>query len=58
LDGQRYFLHGVSLQQSFLDFKQTTPFIIVGISKNRVDRNRNYSSNAKNYLSFIEQEIN
>ena len=57
LDGQRYFLHGVSLQQSFLDFKQTAPFIIVGIAKNRLDRNRNYSSNAKNYLSFIENEV-
>lgn len=57
LDGQRYFLHGVSLQQSFLDFKQTAPFIIVGISKNRLDRNKNYSSNAKNYLSFIENEV-
>ncbi len=57
LDGQRYFLHGVSLQQSFLDFKQTAPFIIVGIAKNRLDRNRNYSSNAKNYLSFIENGV-
>ena len=32
LDGQRYFLHGVSLQKSFVEFEQTPEFIIVGIS--------------------------
>jgi len=57
LDGQRYFLHAVSLQKTFLEFKQTPGFIIVGISKNKLDRNRNYSSNAKNFLSFIETEV-
>ncbi|MFK8161725.1 MAG: alpha/beta hydrolase-fold protein [Lewinella sp.] len=57
LDGQRYFLHAVSLQKSFIEFKQTPGFIIVGISKKRLDRNRNYSSNAEDFLSFIETEV-
>ena len=36
LDGQRYFLHAVSLQKSFIEFKQTAEFIIVGISTERL----------------------
>lgn len=54
LDGQRYFLHGVSLQKSFVEFKQTPKFIIVGISKNPSDRNRNFSVHSKKYLDFIK----
>ncbi|WP_428740192.1 alpha/beta hydrolase-fold protein [Tenacibaculum sp.] len=56
LDGQRYFLHGVSLHKSFVEFRQTPEFIIVGISKKQSDRNRNFSSNSKKYLEFIEKE--
>ncbi|WP_350292734.1 alpha/beta hydrolase-fold protein [uncultured Croceitalea sp.] len=57
LDGQRYFLHGVSLQKSFVEFKQTPEFIIVGISKNPSDRNRNFSVNSKKYLEFLKKEV-
>ncbi|MFK7935832.1 MAG: alpha/beta hydrolase, partial [Saprospiraceae bacterium] len=57
LDGQRYFLHGVSLQQTFIDFKQTPEFIIVGINRHPSERNRNYSVNAQQYLEFIENEV-
>ena len=57
LDGQRYFLHGVSLQRSFTDFKQAPEFIVVGISRNPANRNRNYSVNSANYLKFIKEEV-
>lgn len=57
LDGQRYFLHAVSLQKSFIEFKQTPEFIIVGISKKPSDRNRNFSVNSQNYLDFIKKEV-
>lgn len=57
LDGQRYFLHAVSLQKSFVEFGQAPEFIVVGISKNPTDRNRNYSVNSQNYLDFIENEV-
>lgn len=57
LDGQRYFLHGVSLYQSFTNGKQTPEFIIVGISKTSSERNRNFSSNASNFLAFLEKEV-
>ncbi|WP_291865154.1 alpha/beta hydrolase-fold protein [Maribacter sp.] len=57
LDGQRYFLHAVSLQKSFIEFKQTPEFIIVGISKKKSDRNRNFSINSKKYLDFIKEEV-
>lgn len=57
LDGQRYFLHAVSLQKSFIEFKQTPGFIIVGISKKPSDRNRNFSVNSQKYLDFIKREV-
>lgn len=57
LDGQRYFLHAVSLQKSFTEFKQTPEFIIVGISKKASDRNRNFSVNSQKYLDFIKKEV-
>ncbi|QCX39053.1 hypothetical protein FF125_16125 [Aureibaculum algae] len=57
LDGQRYFLHAVSLQKSFIEFKQTPEFIIVGISKKISDRNRNFSVNSQKYLDFIKKEV-
>lgn len=57
LDGQRYFLHAVSLQKSFVEFKQTPDFIIVGISKKRSDRNQNYNVHSQSYRGFIEKEV-
>ncbi|WP_282042005.1 alpha/beta hydrolase-fold protein [Winogradskyella flava] len=57
LDGQRYFLHAVSLQKSFVEFKQTPDFIIVGISKKRSDRNQNYNVDSQSYRDFIEKEV-
>jgi len=57
LDGERYFLHGVSLQKSFAMFKQTPGFIVVGISKKPSDRNRNYSTQAAAYLDHLESEV-
>lgn len=56
LDGQRYFLHGVSLQKSFVEFRHAPEFIVVGISKKQSERNRNFSINSKKYLEFIEKE--
>ena len=56
LDGQRYFLHGVSLQKSFVEFRHSPEFIVVGISKKQSERNRNFSVNSKKYREFIEKE--
>lgn len=57
LDGHRYFLHAVSLQKSFVEFKQSPEFIIVGISKKQSDRNRNFNVNSQTYRDFIEKEV-
>jgi len=57
LDGQRYFLHGVSLQKSFVEFKQTPEFIVVGISKKPSDRNSNFSVNSQAYRAYIKKEV-
>ncbi len=57
LDGQRYFLHGVSLQKSFVELKQTPPFIVVGIPKKDGDRNRYYSSHRAQYQEYLEKEV-
>ncbi len=57
LDGQRLFLHGVSLYQSFSHFKKTPEFIVVGISNKYPDRFTHFSSGSDNFLSFIENEV-
>lgn len=57
LDGQRYFLHGVSLQKSFVEFRHSPEFIIVGVSKKASDRNRNFSVNSQQYLDFLKKEV-
>lgn len=57
LDGQRYFLHGVSLQKAFFEFEQTPEFIVVGISKKQSDRNRHFTRNSGKYLQFIKKEV-
>jgi len=56
LDGQRYFLHGVSLQKSFVEFRQASEFIVVGISKKKSERNRNFSVDSKKFLEFLKKE--
>ncbi len=56
LDGQRYFLHGVSLQKSFVEFRQAPEFIVVGIPKNQSDGNTNFSTNSENILSSLKKK--
>lgn len=57
LDGQRLFLHGVSLLQSFSHFKSTPEFIVVGITNKYPDRFTHFSSGSDEFLSFIENEV-
>jgi len=57
LDGQRLFLHGVSLLQSFTHFKTTPKFIVVGITNKYPDRFNHFSSGSDKFLSFIENEV-
>ena len=40
-----------------MEFNQTPEFIIVGITKNPSDRNRNFSVNSQKYLNFIKSEV-
>lgn len=56
LDGQRLFLHGVSLQQTFTSNFQLSPdFIVVGINNSYPHRFRQFSGTK--FLDFIEQEL-
>ncbi|WP_025665153.1 alpha/beta hydrolase-fold protein [Aquimarina megaterium] len=57
LDGQRLFLHGVSLSQSFKKFKLTPEYITVGITNTYPKRFGHFSSGAKTFLNFIAQEL-
>lgn len=57
LDGQRFFLHGVSLHQSFIEFDQTPEFIIVGITIDESKRMHTFSSNVENFSHFLEREV-
>ncbi|MEL6559454.1 MAG: alpha/beta hydrolase-fold protein [Bacteroidota bacterium] len=56
LDGQRFFLYGVSLQQSFQQFKLTPDFIVVGINNSYPQRFRHFSETVK-FKGFIEREL-
>ena len=57
LDGQRLFLHAVSLSQSFKKFKLTPECIIVGITNTYPKRFGHFGSGAKTFLNFIAQEL-
>jgi len=57
LDGQRFFLHTVSLHQTFVEFSLTPEFIIVGINNIQSRRNATFSSGAKLFSNYIEHEV-
>nr|WP_297784898.1 alpha/beta hydrolase-fold protein [uncultured Allomuricauda sp.] len=57
LDGQRFFLHVVSLGQSFQQFQLTPEFIIVGINNSYPDRFRNFGEGKENFKGFLEDEL-
>ena len=57
LDGQRFFLYGVSLYQSFHEFDLTPDFIVVGISNEQSQRMRTFSAGANDFLKYIKEEV-
>lgn len=56
LDGQRLFLYGVSLVQSFTHFELTPEFIVVGIKNKYPQRFSHFSNTENTFLSFLEKE--
>ncbi|MBO0340408.1 MAG: alpha/beta hydrolase-fold protein [Bacteroidota bacterium] len=57
LDGQRFFLHVVSLSQSFQQFQLTPEFIIVGINNSYPNRFRHFGEGKENFKGFLENEL-
>ncbi|MGK0412876.1 MAG: putative alpha/beta superfamily hydrolase/TfoX [Polaribacter sp.] len=57
LDGQRFFLYGVSLYQSFVEFKQTPEFILVGVTNVQSNRMQTFSAGASNFFNYLEKEV-
>lgn len=57
LDGQRLFLHGVSLYQSLVEFKLTPEFIVVGITNVQSNRMRTFSAKAGDFSNYLEKEV-
>jgi tetratricopeptide (TPR) repeat protein len=57
LDGQRFYLYGVSLLQSFAQFKLTPEFIVVGIKNKYPQRFSHFSSTENTFLSFLEKDV-
>ncbi|WP_271784613.1 alpha/beta hydrolase-fold protein [Aquimarina algiphila] len=57
LDGQRLFLHTVSLLHSFKQFKLTPEFIVVGISNSYPQRFGHFSSGTKPFFNFLSTEV-
>lgn len=57
LDGQRFFLYGASLVQSFSEFNLTPDFIVVGITNVQANRMRTFSAGAKEFSEYLEDEV-
>lgn len=57
LDGQRFFLYGASLHQSFTEFNLTPDFIIVGITNQQSTRMNTFSAGAKDFAAYLEKEV-
>lgn len=56
LDGQRWFLQGVSYQRLFSEYRYTPDFIVVGIKTNDSPRFGFFASHEK-LLSYLEKEV-
>lgn len=57
LDGQRFFLYGASLIQSFSEFDMTPDFILVGITNVQSKRMRTFSADAKVFGEYLQNEV-
>ena len=57
LDGQRFFLYGASLVQSFSEFNLTPDFIVVGITNVQANRMRTFSAGAKEFGEYLQKEV-
>ncbi|MDF2157114.1 alpha/beta hydrolase-fold protein [Algoriphagus sp. CAU 1675] len=57
LDGQRFFLHGVSLQQSFRQYELTPGFIVVGITNQYPSRFNHFGDGKEKFLAFLKEEV-
>ena len=57
LDGQRFFLYGASLLQTFSEFNLTPDFIVVGITNVQAKRMRTFSAGAKGFAEYLEKEV-
>ena len=57
LDGQRFFLYGASLIQSFTAFDLTPDFIVVGITNQQSTRMNTFSAKAKGFAEYLEKEV-
>ena len=57
LDGQRFFLYGVSLFQSFHEFDLTPDFIVVGITNDQSQRMLTFSTGGDDFLDYLQTEV-
>lgn len=57
LDGQEFFLYGVSLTQNFKTFKKTPEFIVVGINNSPPQRYAHFDNNKDKFIGFIKKEL-
>jgi predicted alpha/beta superfamily hydrolase len=57
LDGQRFFLYGASLNQTFTEFNLTPEFIVVGITNQQSTRMNTFSAKAKDFAEYLEKEV-
>ncbi|MCK0107913.1 alpha/beta hydrolase-fold protein [Flavobacteriaceae bacterium S0825] len=57
LDGQRFFLYSVSLNQSFKQFQLTPEFIVVGINTDYPKRFQDLGEGKEKFIEFVSTEL-
>lgn len=57
LDGQRFFLYGASLNQTYSEFDLSPDFIVVGITNVQANRMNTFSAGAKGFGEFLQKEV-
>jgi len=57
LDGQRFFLYGASLLQTYSEFNLGPDFIVVGITNQQATRMNTFSAGAKDFAEYLQKEV-
>lgn len=57
IDGQRYFLHGITFQQTFRFQDKTPPFIVVGVKTHNRKRRTLFYQESPKFIEYLKEEL-